>query len=215
MLNIKCTYWKICDVTQNSDLEEWYGNVLKSLCKHKIAIANTFGSLYNLCVLIVMTLCIHSHWGGIHGLKTAQAHCSLQNYFDISLVFISVLGWAMYSLPPGLVWQTQGGFHTLLMNSGGKMYTTSWSTKLLVAVYLEQRPPGIPLFVEVKLASFSSYGQSYPALFSDLHGHIALAHLHWTFFHCRGLFSDLHPITRPLADHNSKDILWKNRIIES
>lgn len=67
----------------------------------------------------------------------------------------------------------------------GDIYTNSWSTQLLISVYLNQRPATLwsPLCWD-KVSFF--------ALFFELHGHIRLTHLHPPFFHCRGSFCESH-----------------------
>lgn len=69
------------------------------------------------------------------------------------------------STPPMLFWVTQGD-----------IYTTSWSTQLLMAVNLKQRSFW-SLFCWDEVSFF--------ALFRELQGYIVLAHL---LFHHRGLF---------------------------
>lgn len=62
------------------------------------------------------------------------------------------LGWVVCSLPLP-PWLTQGDIHTFLMNLGRKIYSASWSTQLLIAVYLKPRPLSSPPCAEVKSAS--------------------------------------------------------------
>lgn len=73
-------------------------------------------------MLTVMTLDVPSLQEGIWSLKPAQACCSLQTYFASCLVC-----WAEPHIcsHPMLVGLTQGDIHTLLLNSGRNMYTTT------------------------------------------------------------------------------------------
>lgn len=70
----------------------------------------------------------------IHGLKPSQTHCSLQNYFASYLVFIPCLSLNHKFTPSMLVWLPLGNIHALSMNSGRNIYSTSWSTQLLIGV---------------------------------------------------------------------------------
>lgn len=83
--------------------------------------------VYN--TITVTTLSVSSHREGKSGLKTARAHWCLLNSFVRWLVFILYVGLT----PPMLVWATQGD-----------VYTTSWSTQLLIAVCLKQRSSPVP-----------------------------------------------------------------------
>ena len=107
-------------------------------------------------MLAVMTLGVLRCQEGIRGLKPAQACCSSQNSFASCSVLILYIGLSQVYTPPMLIWLTQIDIHTLLMNSGRKMYTTTWSTQLLTAVYLKQRPPSSCPCVEISWASFTT-----------------------------------------------------------
>lgn len=83
-------------------------------------------SLYNM--LTVMMLGIPSLREGIHGLKPAQARYSLQN----TVASFYALCWAEPHIHSP---------HAILPISGRNLYTTSWPTQLLIAVYLKWRTP--------------------------------------------------------------------------
>lgn len=131
-----------------------------------------------------MTLGIASCQEGVHGLKTAQGHFSLQNSVASCLVFMLYVGLSQVFAFPILVCLTQGDIHSLLMNSGTNTYTTSWSTQLLIA------KTKATLYVEIKVSFFATVVVSLTLHYtlSELHGYIALAIALWVFFHFRGLF---------------------------
>lgn len=54
-------------------------------------------------MLTVMMLGVHSHQEEIHGLKPAQAHCTLQSPFHGLVGFYTGLGLAMYAVLLGMV----------------------------------------------------------------------------------------------------------------
>lgn len=95
------------------------------------------------------------------------------------------LSWAepcIFSLTV-LICLTQQDIHDFFINLGRNIYTTTWYTQLLTAVYLNQRAS--PL--QRSHISKKSCGQSHSTLFSDLQRHITLVHLLWDF-HFRVLF---------------------------
>lgn len=101
----------------------------------------------SLCnMLTVMMLGISSHWKGIHGLKQAQACCSLK----FCWLFISSVGLSHVCIPPTLVWLTQA-FTFFWWNRGETHHQLIHSTDTVV--YPKQRPPSSPHCAEVKLAS--------------------------------------------------------------
>lgn len=88
-------------------------------------------------------------WIVKHGLKPAQAQCSVQISFVSSLVFIH---WARE------LWQT---FVHFKMNSRRYISSTQlWCSQLIhstdTAVYLKQRPPSSPVCVDINSALFAA-----------------------------------------------------------
>ena len=132
MLNIKFTYLKIAGVTWDFCFSRVIQNILKQQYKCKLHSAKYsncniwFNHNTNLIpitglykVLAIMTLGIPSDQKGIHVLKPAQAHCSLQNTFAGCLVFVPYVGLSHLFTPPMLVWLTllmNFYIYTLLMN---------------------------------------------------------------------------------------------------
>ena len=139
-------------------------------------------SLYN--ILAVTMLGVPNHREGIHWLKPAQNPCSLWNLFASCWVFI--LCWAepwIHSPRAGLA------------NSWGNIYTTSSSTQLWSSQLIHLSVESCLSKTKATLWSllcwnklcflWKSCGQLHPTLFSELHEHIALAHLLWAFCSCR------------------------------
>lgn len=94
-------------------------------------------------------LCVPILWKIKHGLKPAQAQCSVQISFVSSSVFIH---WA------GRLWQT---FVHFKMNSRRNISSTQlWCSQLIhstdTAVYLKQRPPSSPACVDINSALFAA-----------------------------------------------------------
>lgn len=79
---------------------------------------------------------IHSlsccRWEGMCGLKPAGAHCSLQNS---SCLFFRLWWTEEVFTPPVLVSQTWD-IHIFLMHSKWNVYTTNWSSQLLIGFFM-------------------------------------------------------------------------------
>lgn len=73
---------------------------------------------------------ISSFHRGIHGLKPAQACYSIWNSFASCLFFILCVGRSHVFILPVLFWLNQGDIHTVFMNSGRNIHSTSWSMQL-------------------------------------------------------------------------------------
>ena len=122
-----CT-WRYFMLHRIFGLAEWHSNILKSQYRSKLYLtkcsncniqinhnASVISSLYDM--LTVTLLGIASCHEGISGLKPAQACCTFWNYSSSCSVFTRCVGLSHVFAPPMLVWLTQGGIHTLLMNS--------------------------------------------------------------------------------------------------
>lgn len=155
MFNIKLLIWRQLRLHDT----EWYKMYWKKQYKYKLCLekhsnCNTQFSHISSVILItgvfnmfiIVTLGIPSHEDRIHQLKSALAQCSLQNSFTSYLVFILQVGLNHVFILPMLVWLTQGDIHT-----------TVWSTQMLRALYLKQRPPSSLLCGKKKSASLHNY----------------------------------------------------------
>lgn len=127
-------------------------------------------------------------------------------FFSSFLYFVSLRRVFTY---PILIWLSEGDIHSLLTNSGINIYITSWFTQLQYSrllyptdIAVLNNCNSIPFVLRWNYLLCNSSGQSHSVLFSELHGHIVLAHLHWDFFHCRGF----------MASHRKLLIIWKINI---
>jgi len=88
-------------------------------------------------------------------------------FFEILLLvsqfLYSALGWsAIHYL------HAHSGSCSHSVSEQREQNTTSWSTQILVTVYLKQRSPSCPLHVEISQLLCNSCGHTHP----ELHGHI-------------------------------------------
>lgn len=158
IFNIKFTSLKIVDVTWYF----WFNRVIQkktqykcklhlakySNCNIEFSHSTNMIPITDLCNMLSITMLgLLSHQQNICGLEPGQAHCTPQNSVASCLIFIFCVGMGHIFTPPMLIWDRH--FHTVLTNSGRIIYTTSWSTQLLIAVYLKQRSPSSPFFVEI------------------------------------------------------------------
>lgn len=126
MSDIRFNYLEILTVTWDSWFSEAIKSILKSQCKYPLYLAkysngniqfylNTnmipITGLYNPSIT---TLGILYHWGGTCGLKLAQAHCCLWNFFVSCSVFILCIGLSHLFTWFMLVWRSQWGSHTVM-----------------------------------------------------------------------------------------------------
>lgn len=130
-----------------------------------------------LCNMItITTLGVPCPQKGIHGLKTAQARCSLQNCF-VSCVVSILLCWAepcIHSPRAGLAAQ-------------GETFIPPVDPLRSQPVIYNKSHPVVPFVLRQSHLLCNSCGQSPPVLLSELQRHITLGHLHRDFFHWRGL----------------------------
>lgn len=90
---------------------------------------------------------------------------------------------------PMLVWLSREVIHFLFMNSEINIYSTSWSTQVLITVYLKQRPPSSPPFcMEIKFRLFATAVVSHTLHYSlTFKGTSPLPKFLWGFIYFRGL----------------------------
>lgn len=178
MFNIRFICLKRFDITWDFWFTRMIQNILKSQYKCKLHLAkysncsaqfnrNTkvipITGLYNM--LTVTMLGVPSHQEGRRGLEQLEPIALFEILVLNCSVLYSAWDWATHTLPP--CWSGQlGETFTILMDAGRNIYTTSWSTQLLIAVCWDK-------------VSFlcHSCGHSHPTLFLDLQGHNALVHL--------------------------------------